>query len=160
MHPYSNWDSRANTVLLGPQLQEINTYTHFKHREIDQHVFTDHKETRTSRRLELLSLLWGLRNLSIIYMFSECLYIAEPNKISNAYLVAQSVKNLSAIKETRVWALDQADALEKEMATHSSILAWKISWTEEPGRLQLFPGRQQEQLNEYKIITCWTKLLW
>ena len=93
-------------------------------------------------------------------MFSECLYIAEPNQISNAYLVAQSVKNLSAIKETRVWSLDQADALEKEMATHSSILAWEISWTEEPGRLQLFPGGQQGQLNEYKIITCWTKLLW
>ena len=53
-----------------------------------------------------------------------------------------------------------AISLEKEMATHSSILAWEISWIEEPGRLQLFPGRQQGQLNEYEIITCWTKLLW
>ena len=51
-------------------------------------------------------------------------------------LVAQSVKNLPAVQETRVRSLDWEDPLEKEMATHSSILAWKISWTEEPGGLQ------------------------
>ena len=51
-------------------------------------------------------------------------------------LVAQSVKNLPAIQEIRVRSLGWEDPLEKEMATHSSILAWKISWTEEPGRLQ------------------------
>ena len=51
-------------------------------------------------------------------------------------LVAQSVKNLPAIQETRVRSLGLEDPLEKEMGTHSSILAWKISWTEEPGRLQ------------------------
>jgi len=46
------------------------------------------------------------------------------------------VKNLPAVQETRVQSLDQEDPLEKEMATHSSILAWKISWIEEPGGLQ------------------------
>ena len=51
-------------------------------------------------------------------------------------LVAQSVKNLPAVQETRVPSLGWEDPLEKEMATHSSILAWKISWTEEPGGLQ------------------------
>ena len=51
-------------------------------------------------------------------------------------LVAQSVKNLPAVQETRVQSLVWEDPLEKEMATHSSILAWKISWTEEPGGLQ------------------------
>ena len=51
-------------------------------------------------------------------------------------LVAQSVKNLPAVQETWVWSLGWEDVLEKEMATHSSILAWKISWTEEPGGLQ------------------------
>ena len=51
-------------------------------------------------------------------------------------LVAQTVKNLPAIWETWVWSLDQEDPLEKEMATHFSILAWKILWTEEPGRPQ------------------------
>ena len=44
-------------------------------------------------------------------------------------------KNLSAMQETQVQSLGQEDPLEKEMATHSSILAWEIPWTEEPGRL-------------------------
>ena len=48
----------------------------------------------------------------------------------------QMVKNLPAVQETQVQSLDQEDPLEKEMATHSSILAWEIPWTEEPGRLQ------------------------
>ena len=46
--------------------------------------------------------------------------------------VAQMVKNLPAMQETQVWSLGQEDPLEKGMATHSSILAWKVSWTEEP----------------------------
>ena len=51
-------------------------------------------------------------------------------------LVAQTVKNLPTMWETRVQFLGQEDPLEKEMATHSIILAWKIPWTEEPGGLQ------------------------
>ena len=51
-------------------------------------------------------------------------------------LMAQMVKSLPAIQETRVQSLDQEDPLEKEMANHSSILAWKIPWMEDPGRLQ------------------------
>ena len=51
-------------------------------------------------------------------------------------LVAQTVKRLSTMRETRVWALGWEDSLEKEMTIHSSTLAWKIPWTEEPGRLQ------------------------
>ena len=50
--------------------------------------------------------------------------------------VAQMVKNLSAMWETQVRSLGQEDPLEKGMATHSSILAWRIPWTEEPSRLQ------------------------
>ena len=53
-----------------------------------------------------------------------------------ASLVAQTVKRLPAMWETRVQSLGQEDPLEKEMATHSSTLAWKIPWTEEPGRVQ------------------------
>ena len=48
-------------------------------------------------------------------------------------LIAQSVKSLPEMQETRVQFLGQEDPLEKEMATHSSILAWRIPWTEEPG---------------------------
>ena len=51
-------------------------------------------------------------------------------------LVAQMVKRLPTVLETRVQSLGREDLLEKEMATHSSILAWKIPWTEEPGGLQ------------------------
>ena len=51
-------------------------------------------------------------------------------------LVAQMVKHLPAMQETWVWSLGWEDPLEKEMATHSSILVWKIPWMEEPGKLQ------------------------
>ena len=53
-----------------------------------------------------------------------------------ASLVAKTVKRLSAMLETRVQSLGSEDPLEKEVAAHSSTLAWKILWTEEPGRLQ------------------------
>ena len=55
--------------------------------------------------------------------------------ISGASLVAQMVKNLLSMQETQVWTLGQEDSLEKEMANHYSILAWRITWTEEPGGL-------------------------
>ena len=53
-----------------------------------------------------------------------------------ASLIVQLVKSLPAMQETQVRFLGQEDPLEKEMATHSSILAWRIPWTEEPGGLQ------------------------
>ena len=53
--------------------------------------------------------------------------------------MAQIVKNLPAMQETWVLSLGWEDPLEKEMVTHSSILAWKIPWTEEPVRLQSMP---------------------
>ena len=54
--------------------------------------------------------------------------------------MAQTIKCLPTMWETWVQSLGREDLLEKEMATHSSILAWKIPWTEEPGRLQSAPG--------------------
>ena len=56
--------------------------------------------------------------------------------------MAQMVKNLLTMQETRVQPLDREDPLEKELATHSSILALSIPWTDEPGRLQ-YMGLQQ-----------------
>ena len=61
-----------------------------------------------------------------------------------ASLVAQTVKNLSAMQETQVRSLGWEDPLEKGMATHSSILAWGNPWTEESGRLQPM-GSQKSQ---------------
>ena len=60
----------------------------------------------------------------------------KPLLCSWASLVAQTVKNLPAMQETWVKALDWEDPLEKGTATHCSILAWRIPWTEKPGRLQ------------------------
>ena len=58
------------------------------------------------------------------------------NSVTRASLVTQMVKRLPAMRETQVQSLGREDPLEKEMATHSRTLAWKITWTEEPGRLQ------------------------
>ena len=66
--------------------------------------------------------------------FLTCIQIDYTN--NNLSLVAQTVKSLPAIQETWIRFLGQEDPLEKEMATGSSTLAWKIPWTEEPGRLQ------------------------
>ena len=59
-----------------------------------------------------------------------------------ASLVAQLVKNLTAVQETQVCSLGWEDPLEKEMATHSSIPAWRIPWTEEPAGLQSMGSQQ------------------
>ena len=58
--------------------------------------------------------------------------------------MAQTDKNLPAMQKTRVQSLGQEDPLEKEMATHSSILAWRIPWTEEPGTLQSMGSQRVE----------------
>ena len=58
------------------------------------------------------------------------------DEVNWASLVDQLVKNLPVMQETRVQFLGREDRLEKKMATHSTILAWRIPWTEEPGKLQ------------------------
>ena len=65
-----------------------------------------------------------------------------------ASLVAQMAKNLPAMQETQVQSLGWEDALEKGRATHSSILAWRIPWTEEPGGLYSPGGRKEWDLTE------------
>ena len=64
-----------------------------------------------------------------------------------ASLVAQKVKNLPAMLETWVQSLGWEDPLEKGTATHSSILAWRILWTEEPGGLQSMITKSQTRMN-------------
>ena len=61
------------------------------------------------------------------------------------FLVAQTVKRLPATQETWVQSLGQEDPLEKGMAIHSSILAWRIPWTEEPGELQSMRSKRLGQ---------------
>ena len=84
----------------------------------------------------------SVASFAIIFSHSEdCLFIlfmvsfAVQKLLSLISLVAQMVKNLPAMEETKVQSLDREDPLEKEMATHSSILAWRIPWTAEPSVL-------------------------
>ena len=73
--------------------------------------------------------------------------------------MAQMVKNLPAMRETWVRSLGQEDPLEKEMATHSSILAWRVPWTEEPGWLPTVGSQRVEHnwvTNTLTFILIWT----
>ena len=67
-----------------------------------------------------------------VFMFKYLVHI----QLFVTSLVAQMVKHLPTMRETQVQSLGWEDLLEKEVATHSSILAWKIPWMEKPGRLQ------------------------
>ena len=69
-------------------------------------------------------------------------------------MVAQRVKHLPAMQETQVRSLSWEDALEKEMATHSSVLAWRIPWTEEPGGLQSTGSQSRTGLSDF-TFTSW-----
>ena len=71
--------------------------------------------------------------------------------ISILFLVAQMVKNLPAMQETWIQSPGLEDPMEKEMATHSSILAWEIPRTEEPERLQSVGLQSQTQLSDYHV---------
>ena len=64
---------------------------------------------------------------------------------------SHTVKRLPAMRETWVWSPDWEDPLEKEMANHSSTLAWKIPWTEEPGRLQSMGSQSRTQLSDFTM---------
>ena len=93
---------------------------------------------------------WHIQGMYIVQRSGLCLYMVlflcaclDSKRTPKLYsLVTQMVKNLPAMRETRVLSLGQKDLLEKGMATHSSILAWRIPWTEEPGGLQ-FMGSQR-----------------
>ena len=71
-------------------------------------------------------------------------------KSQGASLLAQMVKNLPLVQES----LDWEDPLEKGMVTHSSIHAWRIPWTEEPGGLQFMGSQSQTQLSDLNFFHC------
>ena len=97
--------------------------------------------------------------------FSECWALSQLFHSNSSYLInvalyymmAQTVKSLPAMKETWIQSLDQEDPVQKGMATHSSILVWRILWTEEPGGLQSIVSElDTEQLT---LINVWSYLL-
>ena len=74
-----------------------------------------------------------------------------------ASLLTQLVKNPPAMQETWVWVLGPEDPLEKEMETYSSILAWKIQWTEEPGGLQSMGSQESDITWQPNHLLWWPK---
>ena len=82
--------------------------------------------------LRRLKNFWSCAIIEINRKDTEKVFVSKYSQ----YLITQSVKNLPEMQETQVQFLGREDPLEKEMAIQSSILAWKISWTEEPGGLQ------------------------
>ena len=95
------------------------------------------------------------------FQWSTCYLVAK----WGAPLVAQIVKNLPMMQETQVWSLGQEYPLQKEMATHSGILAWRIPWTEEPGGLYSPWGRKKSNTTEQLTLSLswlndsWVKIL-
>ena len=85
---------------------------------------------------DLLAVQGLSRTFSNTSYFTSLNYLTLSKIYFGASLVAQAVKRLPAMQETWARSLGQEDPLEKEMATHFSIPAWRIPWTEEPGRLQ------------------------
>ena len=77
--------------------------------------------------------------------------------VKRASLVLQTVRPLPAIWETWVWSLGREDPLEKEMGTHSSILAWRIPWTEKSGRLQSMGSQRVGR--DWATEQNWTELI-
>ena len=67
--------------------------------------------------------------------------------MAGASVMAQTVKNLLAMQETQARSLCRENPLEKEMATHSNILAWKIPWTEEPAGLQSMGHKESDMMS-------------
>ena len=95
----------------------------------------------------------NLRHFSVGFLDAPQYLIRERGQTQTlnyfyASLVAQMVKNLPAVQENRVISLSQEDPLEKRMATHSSILAWRIPWTEKPGGLQSMESQSQTRLSD------------
>ena len=91
------------------------------------------KKTRVSH-------LFYFVDISLLYVFAF-LY-----RYKRASQVAQMVKNLPVMQETWAPSLDQEDPLEKGMATHSGILAWRIPWAEEPGGLQSMGSQESDKI--------------
>ena len=96
------------------------------------------------------SLLQGIFSLSdgtrvsCVFCIAGGFFTTKPPEKPQIHLVAQSVKNLPTVQEIQVPSLSWEDPLEKEMANHSSILAWEIPWTEEPRELQSMVSQESD----------------
>ena len=113
----------------------------------------DHETYNTTRVYFIVAMFQKL------YLFkqSSIFPLGHTSLVIKASLVAQVVKNLPAMQETHVQSQCQKDLLEKEMAAHSSILDWKILWTQEPVRLQSMGSQSRIQLSNYHSLVGYKK---
>ena len=110
--------------------------------------------------MKISNLSGTFKMISFSQKFQGCIYHKSKQWSS---LVAQLVKNLPAVQETRLRPLGREDPLEKEMATHSSTVARKIPWTEEPGGLQSVGSQESdttERLNQQTVAILVTIILY
>ena len=119
------------------------------------------KEHKIVHSISLLSFYWLQE--SVVILFKQVNFAkVKCTDLSNTFwwglqtctpiwasLVAQKVKCLPVMWETQVWSLARDDPLEEEMAPHSSTFAWKIPWTEDPGRLQSMGSQSWTQLSDF-----------
>ena len=95
-------------------------------------------------RLSVVIISWCKSNHYAVHLKLTALHVNYISvKLKKGFLGDSAVKNLLSMPETTVWSLGQEDPLEKEMATHSIILVWKIPWTEESGGLHNPWGRKE-----------------
>ena len=90
--------------------------------------------------------------LDVIVLLILVASLVAEHRLYSEGLVTQTVKHLPAMRETQVRSLVWDDLLEKEMATCSNILAWKIVWMEEPGRLQFMGSQSQTRLSNFTFF--------
>ena len=108
----------------------------------------------------------SFQNLYFYINSSICYRISSSQLITILFITAQRVKHLPVMQKTQVQSLGWEDPLEKEMATHSSILAWRILWTEEPGGLQSMGSQRVRQdwattlTLTYLVTKSYLTLLW
>ena len=115
----------------------MNVDTESRFQEGDQVLFLWNKRIRQTPKAEYYA------------ADTECVRKYLFTSRDTGFLVAQMVENFPAKQETQVWSLGWEDPLEKGMATHSSILAWRIPWTEEPGRLQSMGSQRVEWVTKH-----------
>ena len=103
-------------------------------------------------------LLKNFPQFVVIYTAKDGEALYSQQKQDRELTVAQMVKNLPVVQRTWVQSLVWEDPLERGMATHSTVLAWRIPWTEEPGRLQSW-GHKESDTTEQRIHIMYTKFV-
>ena len=119
-------------------------------KELPRFIVQEYKDKRSIFFLKICSFLQKTSQQPI-----SCIIFPEVAYACKYSFMAQTVKNLPAVQETQVRSLAQEDSLEKGMATYSSILAWRIPWTEEPSRLHPWGCKESDTTERLSLSPFW-----